>query len=543
MQATPNFELEIKPTKGHFNKNYDTFGKMDPFIQVNFEKKSYKSDVATKQGQDPKWTKSIIVPVTLDQLHQDKNIVIQAYDEDAMSNDLIGEITYRLAQIQAFPQGPNVITLYDTTKKRNEVGWIEVIFQLREAAEPQPQSQKPTTQSTTKPKAVAPTSIPTKVAPPYNTNNTTELVIRNIRAHFNKDTDLIGKMDPFFVFTVEKPQVRTEVAKNAGTDPKWLESTTLYVTSQQIAQDQPLLIEAYDEDIGGSEYLGEATIKLSQTRSTPDFIKLPLYNKNDKKKLEIGWIAADFELKGGNAPKTSTQQYASNTSTNARNRSIGTFVVNPLDGRLDSVSDQQAVHLVFVHGETAYQTADSEGPGRKPVFKDLISFQQLEGENVIVRCFDNDLNRGGLIGEGIIPLANLPRNYRNPLRVELSNNGRRVGEINVNLDLFPEYTFKNPVKVYNSITINRGDYISKKIKYSNPDSYPKNLLVQSDNKNLVLVKTERLTIPAHSFGEIRFRITAPTNPSQSGQDVCCVNIVIEDSKVPEESLLFRIKSI
>jgi hypothetical protein len=548
---TANFELEIRPTKGHFTKNYDTFSKMDPFVMVKYETKQYKSDVAKKQGQDPKWTKSIIIPVTLAQIQQDRPVVIQAYDEDAMSNELIGEIVYKLSQIQSFPRGPNVVHLYDTSKKQNEVGWIEVQFELREAVvePPKPlttstQPQPVTTSTTTKPaKPLAPTAIPVKLQAPV-TGNTTELVIRNIRAHFNKDHDLIGKQDPFFVFSLEKTQVRTEIAKNAGQDPKWLEATTLYATSQQIAQDQVILIEAFDEDVGGSDYLGETTIKLSQLRPAPDtFVKLPLYNKNDKKRLEIGWIGADFDLKGNLPQKlgTSTQQYAT-SSSNARTRSVGTFVVNPIDGRLDSVSDQQACHLVFVHGDTAYQTADSEGPGKKPIFKDLISFQQLEGENVIVRCFDNDLQRGGLIGEGIIPIANLPRNYRNPLRVELTNAGRRTGEINVNIDVFPDYVFKNPVKVYNTLTINRGDYISKKIKYSNPDSYPKNLLIQSDNRDIVLVKTERLTIPAHSFGEIRFKISAPTI-SQQGQDVCCVNIVIEDSKVPEESLLFRVKGI
>jgi len=54
-------------------------------------------------------------------------------------------------------------------------------------------------------------------------------------------------------------------------------------------------------------------------------------------------------------------------------------------------------------------------------------------------------------------------------------------QINVEIEIIPEL-FEAPVKVYPTISIKggKGDSVSKKIKYFNPDSSDKQLVIISD---------------------------------------------------------------
>lgn len=361
------------------------------------------------------------------------------------------------------------------------------------------------------------------------------LIIRPKTGAFLKDYDTMGKMDPFIRITIGSEVLQTETAQNQGKNPVWKTPLNFKLTTAHYNQPDmvAILFEAFDEDVTTNEFIGKATVKLSQIRSKPnESTTIELFDNRNK---PVGTIDVQFEVV--QPTKVAGQE-------KVVRKAIGTIVVKPTQGKLDvGVIDQQELYLVFTHGDTAYQTGVSEGPGRKPAFRDIISFPQYEGEDMTVKCFDNDPERNEQIGEGGIPITTLVRRGDiHVLTIPLtSSNSKKVGELNVEIEFFPDI-FNNPVKVYPTVGIKKTQNICKKIKYNNPDKFKKNLRVRTENKDLVFVKTESLTINPGEQGEIRFKIFAPTN-TKFPEEKCRVDIVVEDSNIIEESLLFKIRAI
>lgn len=369
------------------------------------------------------------------------------------------------------------------------------------------------------------------------------LVVKCKKGNFLKNYDTFGKMDPYIRVTVGNDTTgaqKTDVAQGQGKTPAWKKvlQFTLNQTQYNNLENLPVLFEAFDEDVTSDEYIGRASVKLSQ-------VKLKLGESNtltltDNKNVNVGSIDVEFEFKQGPAP-TSTK-----SGSPAKKNVVGTLVVKPGQGKFETasgLSDYQELYLVFIHGDIAYQSGINENTARKPVFRDIISFQHYEGEEIIVRCFDNDPDRNDMIGEGTINTAQLAkRGGVQNQSVALHNTSKKtVGEINIEIEAIGE-VFNNPVKVYAPVAIKRGEYVSKKIKYSNPDKFKKNLRVRTENKEVILVKTEFLTILPGETGEIRFKFFAPQN-SKDKEDRCRIDVVVEDTQITEESLLFKVKAL
>lgn len=65
------------------------------------------------------------------------------------------------------------------------------------------------------------------------------------RAVINRDTQLIGKMDPFMVFEIRNRKYQTRALSGAGKNPIWDETLKIPVDSMQ----EFVKVTCYDEDL------------------------------------------------------------------------------------------------------------------------------------------------------------------------------------------------------------------------------------------------------------------------------------------------------
>ncbi len=68
---------------------------MDPFAQIIYKGVTYKTPTHEDGGKTPKWNHTFEIPIE----SEDDNILIQCFDEDLVSNTLIGEQSYRVSEI------------------------------------------------------------------------------------------------------------------------------------------------------------------------------------------------------------------------------------------------------------------------------------------------------------------------------------------------------------------------------------------------------------------------------------------------------------
>lgn len=93
----------------------------------------------------------------------------------------------------------------------------------------------------------------------YNNNLKNALLdIRIDKAVLLRDTELIGKMDPFVEMVLGAHSKRTTVKDNAGKNPVWIELYTLPVMNQL----EPLKLTVFDEDVTTNDLVGDALLDL-----------------------------------------------------------------------------------------------------------------------------------------------------------------------------------------------------------------------------------------------------------------------------------------
>ena len=89
------------------------------------------------------------------------------------------------------------------------------------------------------------------------TNGTLSLTI--VEARLDRDTEMVGKMDPYVVIHNRFQKVRTVTQEEAGKEPVWNETVDLDV--KYIGDD--IKIWVMDENVTDSDIVGEASVKLS----------------------------------------------------------------------------------------------------------------------------------------------------------------------------------------------------------------------------------------------------------------------------------------
>jgi Ca2+-dependent lipid-binding protein len=91
---------------------------------------------------------------------------------------------------------------------------------------------------------------------------TRTLNVELISATGLKDTELIGKSDPYVVLSIGKTERKSKVAKDQPTSPAWNETFTLPVLDTDLDKDLKVVIKN-DDTLGRDEEMGLVLIPLS----------------------------------------------------------------------------------------------------------------------------------------------------------------------------------------------------------------------------------------------------------------------------------------
>ena len=77
----------------------------------------------------------------------------------------------------------------------------------------------------------------------------------NLSAKLTRDTEAVGKMDPFLVLKYNEIVNKTAVVDGAGKTPAWKENFSFNVHTY--TKTKTLILTVYDEDAGADDLVGE----------------------------------------------------------------------------------------------------------------------------------------------------------------------------------------------------------------------------------------------------------------------------------------------
>ena len=211
--------LAIKPQYGKFAKDLDLISKMDPYVVLHVGEQTFKSSVCKNGGLEPVWNETLNVPI-----NGQPEIKLQVLDKDMITKDgLIGEAMIPVAALLQQGGYSQWYTVFDLNKQN--AGYIQLATQAGQGA-------GMVGQQGYAPNAIVPGNgqgqqgyAPNAIVPGYGQGQQVSqqgmnqaygiqgqpqglpgvnghLTVKPQTAHFLKNADLFGKMDPYAVLTV-----------------------------------------------------------------------------------------------------------------------------------------------------------------------------------------------------------------------------------------------------------------------------------------------------------------------------------------------------
>jgi len=86
-------------------------------------------------------------------------------------------------------------------------------------------------------------------------------VITNMKAKLTRDTEVVGKMDPYARLKMRELVYKTAVQEGIGKEPIWKESFEIGLYSYM--KEKILEITVLDEDVDSDDIVGTGTIDLA----------------------------------------------------------------------------------------------------------------------------------------------------------------------------------------------------------------------------------------------------------------------------------------
>ncbi|KAL4420801.1 hypothetical protein ABPG75_010457 [Micractinium tetrahymenae] len=115
-----------------------------------------------------------------------------------------------------------------------------------------------------------------------------------------RDTQTFGRQDPYCIFQLGTVRVRSKVAEDGGTKPKWNERINLGTVSS--GGDPQLLVEVYNDCLGKDDLIGGVIITLSRVFASGfDDVRAPLRSRDGRAAGELN-IILKWTPEGGAAP-------------------------------------------------------------------------------------------------------------------------------------------------------------------------------------------------------------------------------------------------
>ena len=211
--------------EGRNLKNMETIGKQDPYVKLSLGDKTEKRGKTVKDGGLNPYFREEQMLVWVDRTSWIHNAKLQVWDEDVGNDDLIGECNFSLLPYMTTHPDEAKEQLYELTNPNHTKSHGELLMKVE--------------------------FLPAGV-----------LTVNCIAGKNLRETDSVGRQDPYCVFTSEGQSVKitkkTKVDTDGGTAPQWNESLTMDVVDQYT-----LGIECYDHDmLSKDDLIGKTSVSL-----------------------------------------------------------------------------------------------------------------------------------------------------------------------------------------------------------------------------------------------------------------------------------------
>ncbi|CDW90650.1 c2 domain containing protein [Stylonychia lemnae] len=212
-------------------KDLAVFGKMDPYLEFQFADQKLQSRAHENGGINPVWNNSHFIQIHQHLLKQE--VTLTVYSQGLRNDGMIATGKFELREFLSgqFKGKQGIFKLFE--KNKNHVATIyintEYIQAMKNLCIPQSHIQ-----------------------------------LTLIQGFLHRDTEIIGKMDPYVVFSHQDIKVRSKTKSNAGQKPVWGE--TFSFKSNNLYED--LDIQVFDEDLIGSKVAGklQLDVKFSEIK-------------------------------------------------------------------------------------------------------------------------------------------------------------------------------------------------------------------------------------------------------------------------------------
>ena len=91
-------KLEITIVRGILYKNTEMFGKMDPFVQLEYNKIKLKTPTIDEGGETPVWDHTFTLDIVT--ITEEDHITLTCLEEDFLKNDYIGETILKVRYLK-----------------------------------------------------------------------------------------------------------------------------------------------------------------------------------------------------------------------------------------------------------------------------------------------------------------------------------------------------------------------------------------------------------------------------------------------------------
>eukprot|EP01031_Cornospumella_fuschlensis_P026043 gene26043-31445_t len=253
-------ELNVRSIHLKNLRNTEWIGKADPFVIISFGDWMEQTSPYKDAGAEVMWNDlSMRTDTTAAEL-MSKELEVTVYDKNSMrANAVIGTLRIPLKRLAVSPGKEIVLSEQLVDKKGKSAGTCEIRAEVRK--------------------------LDTKNVPKLPDELThVELHCFCISAFELKNTEIMGKQDPFVLIKVGEGKMQSPVQVDAGSDTIFENLDMRLILSKQELQ-QEVLVEVWDQNTTGNRLIGTGKASLRSLRTLKEERQVPvnLFTKDGSK--------------------------------------------------------------------------------------------------------------------------------------------------------------------------------------------------------------------------------------------------------------------
>lgn len=124
-----NCFLKLKIVDVTTFKDADTFGKQDPFIRFKYDDEWCQTKVADNAGKHATFNEEFELPNVMQEIRQEELLILEALDEDTVSNDLLGQTNPLSYSALTQEEGAKTLAMDLYDKNYKHIGNLNIVTQ------------------------------------------------------------------------------------------------------------------------------------------------------------------------------------------------------------------------------------------------------------------------------------------------------------------------------------------------------------------------------------------------------------------------------